>query len=558
MPRLIPSTDPSEISNSSERKVAQALVDQLPSHVIVVHSFNWLGKNRHETFIEGECDFIIIDEKRGLLFVEVKGGILRFDETSGEWLRHLSGGRVSAIKNPTEQATRSMHEIVRVIKQKIDCEDMPCTYGFAVAFPDGNFSGTAPVNLPVELIIDASKLSRVAKALSTIFGRFARPAHRALTKNEIAKITRALFPKFEILPVAWRTIEQQEQALHRMTEDQKSILDTLSMQNSAIIEGGAGTGKTLIAIAKAQQVAGSGKRVLLLCYNRPLKEWLVRALSDENENLAVNNYHGLVHDACQRAGLEFISEKRRTDQDFWNNEAPAKLMDAYDKLPLSEKFDAVIVDEGQDFRELWWLSLESVFRNAEQKDCFYIFADPNQNLYMDELSMPQELLNSRYGLSTVCRNTKRIADHCAELIGAESRTRLNAPKGEHPAVRQFETMSDALDEVRSRVRKLCTSTQGGLSLSQVAVLAPRKTESLWPSRFGKEIPATQSIDSWRGNRGVLVATPHQFKGLEVDVVFVITKPLDGSDSRTMTENYVARSRAKHMLFVIEVAELGAW
>ena len=69
MARLIPRIDPSEIINSGERKVAEALVSQLPNDVEVFHSFNWLRSNSRGTLLEGESDFVVIDPDHGLLFI---------------------------------------------------------------------------------------------------------------------------------------------------------------------------------------------------------------------------------------------------------------------------------------------------------------------------------------------------------------------------------------------------------------------------------------------------------------------------------------------------------
>lgn len=58
-------------------------------------------------------------------------------------------------------------------------------------------------------------------------------------------------------------------------------------------------------------------------------------------------------------------------------------MEACELLDLGHKFDAVIVDEGQDFHELWWLSIDGLFRDLTEKRCFYVFYDPRQNLYVN-------------------------------------------------------------------------------------------------------------------------------------------------------------------------------
>ena len=554
MARLVPAVDPSEIDNPGERKIAQVLSDQLPDSTIVIHSFNWLRKTHSGKLLEHECDFVLVDSKSGILFIEVKGGIISYRQETDEWVRILPNGGIRTIKSPLDQVTKNMYGIIDLIRQSLKFEDLPFTYGFAVAFPDGRFQGTTPPNFSRELIIDATRLNKMKSAVSSIFHCFRRNHHRSLTKPEFQAVKRALFPHYDVVPISWREIERQEHMLHRLTEEQKNALDFLSMQRVALIEGGAGTGKTMLAIAKAQQLAADGFRVLLLCYNRPLKEWLSSNLSDEYDNIVVNNYHGFVHDACKRTGIEFKVPTDRTAQDFWHNEAPEKLMAACGMLSTEERFDAVIVDEGQDFRELWWISLESAFRDAQNKKCFYVFLDPKQNLYVTDLELPDEFRERRFPLLANCRNTIQIASHCANIIGTQTHTKPFSPRGEEPVVLQVETVAQALDEVSRKVKELCTSTSGNLRRSQVAVLAPRKTDESWPVQFGKGIPATRKIDNWRRNEGVLIASPYQFKGLESDVAIVLTKQIQG-DERSTIENYVARSRAKHILIVVEIREL---
>ena len=78
--RLFPALHPEEIQNPGERAVARVLVEQLPRRVEVFYSFNWLARDRRGTIPEGECDFVLLDRKRGVLFVEVEGG----SETSND------------------------------------------------------------------------------------------------------------------------------------------------------------------------------------------------------------------------------------------------------------------------------------------------------------------------------------------------------------------------------------------------------------------------------------------------------------------------------------------
>ena len=66
-------------------------------------------------------------------------------------------------------------------------------------------------------------------------------------------------------------IEQMNQLLR----EQYKLLDFLEDQDTAVINGAAGTGKTMLAIEKARRHSIEGEKVLFLCYNRMLCDKLV-------------------------------------------------------------------------------------------------------------------------------------------------------------------------------------------------------------------------------------------------------------------------------------------
>lgn len=555
MARLIPKIEPSEIHNSSERKVAEALVRQLPDSNIVIHSFNWTARLRRGAIAEGECDFILLDPRYGMLFIEVKGGIIKYLPDDGTWIRTLSrSDAVPKIKDPIGQVSRNMHNIVDYAKKNLGRDQFPCPFGFAVAFPDGRFQGPHPASAQREQIFDASSLDQLETAVRRIFGMIPRKQGSPMDKSELEQLKRALLPKYEIVPVYCRDIKHQEAMLHRATEDQKGILELLDRQNFAAVEGGAGTGKTLLAIAKAQSLAASGLRTLLVCYNRALSNWLVQLLTDEFGNsLSIQTYHNLVMECCERANIKPIAADRSPTQKFWDEIAPERLMDACELLPCEQKFDAVIVDEGQDFKGLWWDSLESVFRDPNHKSCYYVFYDPRQNLYVkDSVELPSEL-GKPYPLTTNCRNTVEIAQHCASIIGEQIKTRPNSPAGISPQIFTESNWRAGFRKAEQLTRELCLPGHHALEMSQVVVLTPGYAKSNWPNKF-KGFNLTRDIDQWRANDGILIASLHQFKGLEADAVILLTPPLPKTDSKYHIENYVACSRAKHVLHIVHVEQ----
>ena len=339
----------------------------------------------HGTLLEGECDFILLEPERGLLFVEVKGGSLVFD--GEKWVREVGAERRELNKDPFAQAQRGMHDIVDIVRGRYGAtaKGLPFTYGFAVAFPDCRVSGWLPPSIQRELILDAAKLRAVPDSLRRIFASFARRDDRALHSDEVASVREALYPKYRLVPVLWRKIEDQEERLRRLTDEQQRILDILAQRPKAAISGVAGSGKTLLALAKAQAMARQGFHTLLLCFNRPLKDWLCDSVPQEfGGKLVIDNYHGLADDLCRAAGVPMWERGDTDDPEFWSEVVPVALDEACTRLGPEHKFDAIVVDEGQDFQDLWWESLQSVFRDAANKACYYVFYDPKQqNLFVD-------------------------------------------------------------------------------------------------------------------------------------------------------------------------------
>ena len=554
MARLIPKVDIDEIAVKSERDTARCLVDQLPNDCIIYHSYPWLKTDRNDrgntTIKEGETDFVIILPSHGMLILEVKGGEITYDEDSRDWSRVLGNGRLKSIQDPFEQANRNTHYLENAIKRRgyQGANSLPFTYGYAVVFPDCEYKGPTPVGAEPAIIFSASDLPYLDRRITSALNQWSRRDNpRSLSSDDVKNITKAISPGFNLLPVLFRKLEEQEEKLFRLTNEQQNLLNFLGQKQRACIEGVAGSGKTMLAQAQAEKFADAGKTVLFICYNKNLAKWISDSIADEYKSLiTVNHFHGLCADWIRKAGMSFTPPRQGANE-FWQDEAADLLMDAIDMVP--EKYDAVIVDEGQDFYPNWWMPLEMI-NCAGDEGAMYIFYDPRQNLYVDQKgSLPA--MGEAYNLPTNCRNTRSIAGKCSEILNVDIPTREEAPLGEKPTVLTLGLNYD----VKKRVERYINEwvKDGNLKPSQIAILSPNKKErsSISDLNAAQGIKITEDIDAWREDKGVLFSTVKSFKGLEADAVLLIDIPEEEDTSFfKQSDYYVACSRAKHLLVVI--------
>jgi hypothetical protein len=552
--RLIPKVDIDEIAVKSERDTARCLVAQLPNDCIIYHSYPWLKTDRNDrgntTIKEGETDFVIILPSHGMLILEVKGGEITYDEDSRDWSRVLGNGRLKSIQDPFEQANRNTHYLENAIKRRgyQGANSLPFTYGYAVVFPDCEYKGPTPVGAEPAIIFSASDLPYLDRRITSALNQWSRRDNpRSLSSDDVKNITKAISPGFNLLPVLFRKLEEQEEKLFRLTNEQQNLLNFLGQKQRACIEGVAGSGKTMLAQAQAEKFADAGKTVLFICYNKNLAKWISDSIADEYKSLiTVKHFHGLCADWIRKAGMSFTPPSQGANE-FWQDEAADLLMDAIDIVP--EKYDAVIVDEGQDFYPNWWMPLEMI-NCAGDEGAMYIFYDPRQNLYVDQKgSLPA--MGEAYNLPTNCRNTRSIAGKCSEILNVDIPTREEAPLGEKPTMLTLGLNYDFKKRVERYINEWVKD--GNLKPSQIAILSPNKKErsSISDLNAAQGIKITEDIDAWREYKGVLFSTVKSFKGLEADAVLLIDIPEEEDTSFfKQSDYYVACSRAKHLLVVI--------
>ncbi len=543
------------IENVTERYMAQIMAATLEhDDIYIIHGLQTAQKTS-TGIILGEADFILISEEYGLLLIEVKGGDIYYNPNNQQWGYNPGATTPLVSRDPFEQCRNNLSTILNVIKKKIPNFSQTYAYGYAIALPDSSFQGEQlPTSITSAMLFNSAKCQpdTIRTAIFDLFKELRQKKNRdtkiinRLTKHDIELIFHALTPVYHLTPIRYKIFEEYEKRIHALTEDQNDILDTLKNQNKAAIAGVAGSGKTFLATAKAQSEAQKGKRVLFLCYNKALAEWLnstVETGEIENGYLHIDNYHHFVAQLCR----DYERDWPGSSDTLWNEYAPNQLYDiAANYMSGQDKFDTIIVDEGQDFHPNWWASLTPLFRVSADEQCYYVVDDPNQNIYQGQVVLPAGLTRP-FPLRLNCRNTKCISDYCAQLLNIDMRTKKFAPEGIDPEFHHVMSLNNALTHAQQLAATMIAEEQR-LNMSQVAILCigvPSNMMNAVASRQG----FTKDHTQWRTNAGVLVCDAGAFKGLESDLIIVIDN--GGNETPELkSKRYVAFSRAKFELHVV--------
>lgn len=518
-PRFCPPINALPIEVRSEAIVARALQEQLSSEWTVFHSYPWLS-NRSGRMEQGETDFILL-HPRGLLLLEVKGGRIAYDCDTREWAQNHHG-----MKDPFDQARRGMH----LLWSQIGESDF--VRGYSVAFPDCRFMGSLPPGVLRTILLDAEDLTHLETRLLRMLSDWGegRPAP---TKMEADRIRKTLLPRCQFIPDLRHAVAEEERVLHKLTQTQIDTLTGLFSMDRVLIQGVAGSGKTLLGLQRAMDLAQQGMRTLFLCYNKNLAQDL-RA-SQARENLEFLTFHEVCHRSCEQAGVAFeVGE----NADWWQTTPPELLMEALDRRP-DLRYDAMLVDEGQDFRSTWWIATLSLLK-SDNAPC-YIFYDPEQNIYKTELDLPQ--LAGRFGLRQNCRNTQQIARSCQLLQESKRDWQTHGPEGRPPQIEVAADPQAALKLIQRHLRELV----GNLTPGAVAVLSPYSRSK---SVCVEMDTVTTDLASWRRGEAPLFSTIRSFKGLEASAILLVDVPEFDEKAATKTDVYVALTRAKSELRII--------
>lgn len=545
---MIPRTLPVDVTSSAEWRLFEALRDGLDRRWTVLHSFPWLDDSGR-TLREGECDFLLLHPERGLLAVEAKSGEIRYDGPSRTWMRSGTG---TVIKDPFRQAAASVHYLNELVGRRVATwRKLQPPFGHAVAFPEAdNVPGNLPPHAAPAILILRPDLEHLQSRVESILARY-HEVSACLLPETVDEALGALLPVFSVVAPLAARIEAQETQLVRLTDEQSRLLEGLDGNHRLLVEGGAGSGKTILALEKALRLAAAGRRVLLVCYNIPLADRLRALVAERGAAVDVFCVHDLMRHVIEAAGLEYAVPLENR-QEFYDRTAVDLFYEAVPRF--APRWDALIVDEAQDFADEWWPPLEALLADPREST-FAVFTDPGQDLFGRAGRPP--LREPVFRLSTNCRNTARIAEMVNRFATIPGRASPRAPEGSPVEIVAVSGEEEEREAVRVVLHRLIH--EQGIRAERIVILGRHRFEH---SSFAHQprLGNCQIIDNLEPGapHQVRYATIYRFKGLEADVVLLIgadaaALAADAADPATESERallYVGLSRARFLAVVL--------
>ena len=543
---ILSDSEIAEIPSVAEREVYRALRDQLPDSWLVIHSLEFIKEVKQtKKHSDREADFVIFAPDYGVLVVEVKGGGVEFDKKINKWFSIDRYREKHEIKNPIRQAKDAKYEIARHLESKLGKRKLLLAH--AALFPDVySVNALSSAEIPTEIIGGSKTLDSLESWIKSVFSFW---GGNNATYEKLGSIglnaAKAVFGKsVSINPSLKSTIEKETKRQVELTQQQKAILRQLKRRKSALVEGGAGTGKTVLALDLAISLAAVGSKVLLLCFNQNLANAIKLKVQDK-DLLHPMSFHEFcswrIRQAKNDSQRDLIAESRQMypNGDLYDILMPDALINSYTVSPIN--YDAIIIDEGQDFREEFWLSIE-ILLDSNANANFYVFQDCNQAIYNRCEFIPID--SEPLYLFDNCRNTRaihRLAYKYYRGVEVEESDIDGSPVD----FITKDALKDQADEITSLVRVLINKEH--IAPRDIVVITEGSFDTARNLLDETRQPVGWAFKSSHVENEVLVDTAKRFKGMESKLlIFWIL------DDSLLTESllYVATSRARLRLWIV--------
>lgn len=492
---------------SAEIKVFNKCIQELPDDWYVFYSRPWWGLNERGGEKDGEADFILAHQDFGILFLEVKGGLISYDSQLDQWSStDRYGIKHNFSKSPIQQAVQCKHQLIKKFKNAKNWPTGRVIAHHGVIFVDSVEPDTALIGgFEKELFCNSVQFERdfynwVQKRL--LINR---------EKNEIGPGLAGLKVMIDVLakPLQMRTTlsrastDNLDSMNQQLTGIQLQALAEIEISPRIVIEGGAGTGKTVIACELALRSSENDTNVALCCVGDSLLSDFKFRLESTNSNLHILSINELL-----------LSENR---------------------------FDRIIIDESQDLNWSDWDKVTTKLIDSKSK--LVCFMDSNQAIYRLAADLESRLGARRITLRVNLRNTRKIAEVINNLYEGPTPQSFGLD-GIEPIFTKVTTYDEATEKICAEILKL--NKIEGVDFSSIVILSENKDFLRRLERSLNSVGVFHNTAKFRGLNILTLDTVLNFKGLESPFVIVYSDS-DASNSKALS--YVSTSRARTYLHV---------
>jgi len=562
MARCIPDTIPQRLHVKSEARLFERLRRELPDDYVLLHSLNIMGKRPGS---DVESDFVLLHPKCRLV-LEVKGGGIECSD--GVWYTNNPKGRFE-IAPPFHQARFNSFDIYNYLKDQFGPGSLgyKSLFGYAVIFPDVDLEvptiegdprriiGRTELQSTPMLDIIERQVSISAQMYKDKFPDQDEPL--SMTPELIAQAIQFLRPDLRLIPSL--SADEMDKQLLKLSAEQMRSLNMMDRNPRLRVTGGPGSGKTLLAFetCRRELKARPDSRIGLMCFNRHLGSFL----ADVSKAEGVPGIDaGSFYSHCARL-IGNAGDQTSTDPAYFRQRVTDALAAAR-SLPEDRKFDLLVVDEGQDFRDDGdkLALMDALLKGGLSKGRWRWFEDMDQILSPDAPHPPagghlEALQDLEAGAEALMvhnwRNTDQIGRAVAKVIGRTDIETSGIPgpavvSAPYPPGRELELLNLVLAKhvlpkhLPKDIVILSLRGAGKESYAGAAELAGLKAVPFDPAKPYEE-------------GTIRTSTVFKFKGMESHVV--VLTDLDKLNSpRDRRRAYVGMSRAKYALYVLGQTE----
>ena len=521
-----------------------------PNNFIVLHS---VFLHNHVKNLSGEIDFLVLVPNKGIFCLEIKHG--RVQRENGSWVYKST----RSSKGPFRQATDAMHSLRNWLLEQSTGERKKrlekILFGTGVIF-----SGvTTPIALGTEgeqwqvLYRDALINNHISSYINELANKWHNKYENQYwydtnlsrpTRDDCEHILKMLRNDFNREYTTLNAILDTETTIESFTEEQLKILDLTRYNDRCLIEGYAGTGKTILALELFKTHIEKGLKIGFFCYNKRLAQSLEAKIKKFYSSADLNgSFVGSFHSYLMQKSRLSIPDQNK--EEFFNYKLPLEFLLTSEEVSL-EKFDTIIIDEAQDLiTDNNLMVFDQILESGWKEGKWVLFGDfYYQNLYNDTIDYLALLKNhsqfTRLSPLTInCRNTRRISKQNNLLTGVnynyKDSFQIDGTKPDLKFCNPSDETAIVIDIIKGYLKN-------NVPLSQIILLSPVQFEK-------SSIYGSNYISDLVKNKNLEYSTIHSYKGLERNIV-VVFGINELSDEKSLSLLYTGISRAKARLHLL--------